>query len=179
MTAIDTRVHTADELLRMKDDGYRYELVRGELVRMSPAGEEHGGIGSTIMLHLGGYVRTHHLGKAYALETGFILSRQPDTVRAPDVAFVRAERVVRTTHFVSGAPDLAVEVISPNDTYTAVDAKIREYLAAGTRAVVIVNPRNNTVRVHRLSGITEVTDVLEVDDVVPGWKMTLEEIFEP
>lgn len=177
MTALETRVHTADELLRMPDDGFRYELVQGELIRMSPAGTEHGQIGLNIAVHLATYVRAHRLGMTLSSDTGFILARNPDTVRAPDLAFVRAERVVKTTHYFPGPPDLAVEVISPTDLYSEVDAKTREYLEAGTRAVVIVNPRTRTVRVHRHSGVTEVTSVLEVDDVVPGWKMSIEELF--
>lgn len=177
MTALETRVHTADELLRMPDDGYRYELVQGELIRMSPAGTRHGRIGTRIAARLALFAEERRLGVVVSGDTGFILSRNPDTVRAPDAAFVRADRYVDTDRFFPGPPDLAIEVISPTDLYTEVDAKTREYLEAGTRAVVIVNPRTRTVRVHRHSGVTEVTSVLEVEDVVPGWKMSIEELF--
>ena len=118
-----------------------------------------------------------------AAETGFLLSRDPDHVRAPDVAFVRRERVeaVGYTHgFFPGAPDLAVEVISPSDRYTEVDEKVAEWLAAGTSMVVVVNPRNRTVRVHRPTTdsvlLTE-EDTLDGGDVVPGWEMPVADIF--
>jgi Uma2 family endonuclease len=98
-------------------------------------------------------------------------------VRAPDLAFVRKERHVNTDHYFPGPPDLAVEVISPSDSYSEVFEKTREYLAAGTLAVVIVDPRTEAIEVRRRSGTVAIADTLEVDDVVPGWKMPLAEIF--
>jgi Uma2 family endonuclease len=175
--SVDTRLFTAEELLRMPDDGYRYELVQGELRKMSPAGHEHAEIAANIIEHLKAHVRAHRLGKVYS-EGGFVLGRSPDTMRAPDAAFVRTDRLVpRGPGFFPGAPDLAVEVISPNDLYVEVDEKTSQYLRAGTRAVIVVNPRNGAVRVHRANGVTEVADVLDVDDIIPGWKMTRAEIF--
>jgi len=178
---VDARLFTANELLRLPDDGSRYELVEGELKRMSPAGYDHGDIAMNIGAHLKTYVRKHRLGKVFAAETGFLLSRDPDTVLAPDVSYVRTERLLRPRgrgYFI-GHPDLAVEVISPDDLYTDVDEKTQHYLRAGTPAVVIVNPRTGTVHVHRTTNdMRAMTDVLEVDEVVPGWKMPLAEIFE-
>jgi Uma2 family endonuclease len=175
---VDTRLLTADELLRLPDDGSRYELVQGELKKMSPSGLEHGRIAARIAIHLGAHVRQHRLGEVYIAEAGFVLTREPDTVRAPDVSFVRADRVVSTSGFMPGAPDLSVEVISPSDLATEVHRKTEQYLRAGTRAVVVVDPENRIVYVHRTSGPESVTTVLVVDDVVPGWKMPLSEIFE-
>ena len=175
---IDARLLTADELLRLPDDGFRHELVRGELRKMSPAGARHSRIAVRIAARLLAYVEQHRLGAVYGADGGFILSRNPDTVRAPDVSFVRAERVLDTAGFMPGAPDLAVEVISPSDLYSEVDAKTLEYLRAGTRAVVIVEPEKRTVRVHRASGSVLVEDVLSVDEVVPGWTLPLSELFE-
>jgi Uma2 family endonuclease len=178
---VDTRPFTADELLRLPDDGWRYELVQGELKRMSPAGYDHGDIAMNIGAHLKAYVRAHRLGKVFAAETGFLLSRSPDTVLAPDVSYVHTERLMRPRGrgFFVGHPDLAVEVISPDDLYTDVDEKTQQYLKAGTSAVVIVNPRTGTVQVHRGSNdVRTMPDMLDVDDVVPGWKMPLAEIFE-
>jgi Uma2 family endonuclease len=178
---VDTRLFTADELLRLPQDGFRYELVQGELKRMSPAGYDHGDIAMNIGAHLKAHVRAHHLGKVFAAETGFLLSRNPDTVLAPDVSYVRTERLMpaRGRGYFAGCPDLAVEVISPDDLYTDVDEKTQHYLRAGTRAVVIVNPRTGTVHVHRgPSDMKAMTETLAVDDVVPGWKMPLSEIFE-
>jgi Uma2 family endonuclease len=179
---VDTRLFTADDLLRIPEDGSRYELVEGELKkRMSPAGYDHGDIAMNIGAHLKAYVRAHRLGKVFAAETGFLLSRNPDTVLAPDVSYVRTERLMRPRgrgYFI-GYPDLAVEVISPDDLYTDVDEKTQHYLKAGTPAVVIVNPRTGTVHVHRgTNDMRAMTDTLEVDEVVPGWKMPLAEVFE-
>src|SRR5262245_36616574 len=118
---------TADELLRLPDDGFRYELIHGELRRMSPAGSKHGVVAMNIALSLGSHVRTHALGRVFAAETGFLLSQDPDHVRAPDSAFVRKERadeVGDTEKFWPGPPDLAVEVISPSDTYTDVEERV-------------------------------------------------------
>ncbi|HEY0371905.1 MAG TPA: Uma2 family endonuclease [Thermoanaerobaculia bacterium] len=178
---VDTRLFTADELLRLPDDGYRYELVEGELLRMSPAGGKHGRISHRISQRLGVYVEQHQLGIVYSSETGFLLTTSPDTVRAPDVAFDLRERAVDTDGYLPGAPDLAVEVLSPSDLYSEVVQKTNQYLRAGTRAVIVVDPWKRVVQVHRLSGTetvtTTVTDTLSVDDVVPGWKLTLDDLF--
>jgi Uma2 family endonuclease len=177
---VDARLFTAEELLRLPDDGSRYELVQGELKKMSPSGLEHGRIAARIAIHLGAHVRQHRLGEVYIAEAGFVLTREPDTVRAPDVSFVRADRVISTNGFMPGAPDLSVEVISPSDLVTEVNRKTGQYLRAGSRAVVVVDPENRIVHVHRASApeVTIVEDVLEVEDVVPGWKMPVAEIFE-
>jgi Uma2 family endonuclease len=172
-----TTFMTADELLRLPDDGWRYELVQGELRKMSPSGAEHGVIATQIIVSLGAYVKAHSLGRVYASETGFRISRQPDTVRAPDAAFVRAERVVATRSFFEGPPDLAFEVISPGDTYSEVEEKTLGWLRAGVRVVVIVDPRTSTVRIHRTSGATTVADFIDIDDLIPGWKLPLSEVF--
>ena len=176
---VDARLLTADELLRLPDDGFRHELVRGELRKMSPAGYDHGEIAMTIGAHLKMFVRAHRLGKVFAAETGFLLARNPDTVLAPDAAFVRAERVLpRGRGFFPGPPDLAVEVISPSDTYSGVVEKTREWLRGGTRAVIVVDPSTAVVEVHRASGSVLVEAVLSVDEVVPGWTLPLAELFE-
>ena len=176
-----TRPMTADELLKMPDDGFRYELVRGELIKMSPASRFHGVYAVSINISLGSHVKANRLGETHAADTGFELAY--NHVRAPDASFVRAERVdvaPNTLGFFPGPPDLAVEVISPNDRLTEVNEKVADWLAAGTLAVVVVNPRNWTVRVHRLhtdAVILSEDDVLEVQDVVPGWRMPVAEIF--
>lgn len=178
---VETRVMTADELLRMPDDGYRYELVAGELRKMSPAGWEHTTIAMRIGKHLLSYVERERLGEVGGADGGFILARHPDTVRIPDVSFVRTERLVSTKQFFIGPPDLAIEVLSPSDTHSEVMEKTEEYLRAGTRAVVVVDPGKRAVHVHRASGskieTTIAIDVLTVDEVVPGWQMPLAEIF--
>lgn len=173
-----TTLMTADELLRMPDDGYhRYELVRGELRTMSPAGGDHCGIAALIVVSLGSYVKAKNLGKIYTADPGFWIERNPDTVRAPDVAFVRRERVVKTPRFIEGAPDLAVEVVSPSDTYTEVEEKALQMLEAGTLAVIVVIPKTQSARVYRKGKLEVLTDAIIVEDVVPGWSMPFSEVF--
>ena len=173
---------TAEELLAMPDDGYRYELVRGELVQMAPAGRVHGKRGNRVNYSLSKQVYENDLGEVYLAESGFHLEIDPDHVLAPDIAFVTKEREEAFPDedgYFPGAPDLAVEVISPNDRYTEVAEKVDEWLAAGVRMVVVVNPRNRTVQAHTPDGMTELAegDTLDGGDVVPGWRMAVADIF--
>ena len=183
MSATITRPVTADELLAMPDDGYRYELVKGELIRMAPTGSEHGEVAMDLAGPLHQHVKRHNLGKVYAAETGFKLQSDPDTVRAPDIAFVRLERVRqmgRPKGFWPGAPDLAVEVVSPGDTVSEVEEKVAEWLEGGSRMVCVVSPKLHTVTVYRsLTDIVTLTekDMLDGADVVPGFQMNVAEIF--
>ena len=182
---IETRHTTAEELLRMPDDGFRYELVRGELRKMAPAGNKHGYLALRIASRLERHVEENSLGKAYAAETGFKLSSDPDTVRAPDAAFVsqtRLEEVGEVEGFWPGAPDLAVEVISPFDTHTEVVEKALAWLEAGCRMVLAVDPSRRTVTVYRaLDDIRilrgEAGETLDGADVIPGWSLPVAELF--
>jgi len=182
MTAITQKV-TAEDLLQMPDDGFRYELVRGEIRKMTPAGSKHGRIAVRFAWRLAQHVEANDLGVVYAAETGFLLASDPDTVRAPDVAFVRQERIKEVGDeegYWPGAPDLAVEVISPNDNYAEVEEKVSDWLQAGTRMVVVVNPRPRTATVYRsLSDIRVLTEdeVLNGGDVVPGWEVLVKDLF--
>jgi Uma2 family endonuclease len=181
--AIAHHLITADELLRRPNDGFRYELVQGKMRRMSPAGFHHGRLIMNIATPLDQYVRTHKLGVVCAAETGFLLATDPDTVRAADVAFIRQERIrAATVHegYWPGAPDLAIEVISPHDLYTEVDEKVTDWLEAGTRMVLIVNPRKRTITVYRSLlqiVVLRERDLLDGADVVPGWTMPVADIF--
>ena len=174
---------TADELLLMKDDGIRYELVRGELRKMSPAGHRHGRIALNLTTPLDQFVRANQLGAVYAAETGFKLTADPDVVRAPDVAFIRRDRVEavgETGGFWPGAPDLAAEVLSPGETSGEVEDKIADWLDAGTRLVVVVDPENQTVtlyRSHKDVRVLTIDDVLEGGEVVPDWTLPVRDIF--
>lgn len=181
--AIARKLLTAEDLLRLPDDGRRHELIAGELRTMAPAGEEHGGIALTIGADLNRHVRAHKLGLVVGAETGFLLATDPDLVRAPDAAFVARERV-RATGVVpgyrQGAPDLAIEVVSPHDLYTEVEEKVETWLAHGARLVIVVDPRRRTVRVQRsLTEVRHLTveDTLEGEDVVPGWALPVRELF--
>ena len=181
--AIETRHTTAEELLRMPDDGLRYELVKGELREMPPAGSEHGTVAMNAGRLLGNHVKANKLGQVYAAETGFKIASDPDTVRAPDAAFVsgdRAERAGRVTGYWPGAPDLAVEVTSPSDTHTEVVEKALAWLEAGCRMVLVVDPGQRTVTVYRaLDDIRMLThgETLDGADVVPGWRLPVAELF--
>jgi Uma2 family endonuclease len=178
-----TQLITAEDLLRMPDDGLRYELVRGQLIAMPPAGNIHGDRTMRLGWRLAQHVESNGLGVVYAAETGFKLTSNPDTVRGADIAFVskrRLEDVGDVEGYCPGAPDLAVEVISPRDTYTEVEEKIAEYLQAGAKAIWVVNPRRRTVTIYRsLSDITMLTeqDMLEGGDVIPGFRCRVSDVF--
>jgi len=169
---------TADELSRLPADGWRYELVQGELRKMSPSGARHGRIAAEIVGSLVAHMKRNRSGAVYSSETGFRIARQPDTVRAPDAAFVRSDRVTETAGFFEGPPDAAFEVTSPGDTYSEIEEKTLDWLRAGVKIVVIVDPRTKTARIHRADGATSVEDVIEIDDVIPGWRLPLAELFD-
>lgn len=181
--ATHTAPVTADELLQWPDNGKRRELIRGEVVEMSPAGNRHGEVGMRLAWRLAQHVETNQLGEVYLAETGYRLAADPDTVRAPDASFVRRERVVREGEingFRTGAPDLAMEVISPGDRFTAVEEKVWEWLDAGAQMVVVLNPRTRTATMYRSrTDIVVLTDAetLRADDVVPGWNVPLADVF--
>ncbi len=183
MNPATTRRMTADELWRMADDGMRHELVAGELRTMPPSGGEHGWVTSDAHEFLAPYVRAHNLGRVFAAETGFVLARDPDTVLAPDVAFVRRERVLavgRIPQYWPGPPDLAVEVVSPGDRPREVADKVDTWLRYGTRMVVVVEQRRRSVAVHRPGAPVLVlgeADVLDGADVVPGWTLPVRVLF--
>ena len=179
-----TKLMTADELLAMPDDGFhRYELVKGELISMAPAGGEHGAIGSRTCRRIGNFVEANDLGEVFNADTGFIISTDPDTVRCPDVSFVRKERILADgipKGFMHGAPDLAVEVISPSDSYSEVAEKAAQLLEAGTRLVVLIDPRTRTVSLHHSSGVIDRLsegDTLTLGDVLPGFECGVGELF--
>lgn len=167
---------TADELHALPN-GKRYELVRGELRTMSPTDFPHGEAAAAVAASLFGHVRQRRLGKVY-INTGFWIGQDPDTVRGPDIAFVRTERVVKSEAFYDGPPDLAIEIVSSSDTYMDFEEKLDDLLRGGTRAVVVVDPARQRVRIHRVSEIVDVTEAIAVDDVVPGWSLPMSEIFE-
>jgi Uma2 family endonuclease len=173
-----TSLMTADELLNRPDDGYRYELVRGELRKMSPSGLDHGIVGARIIGSLIAHAESTGSGVVTNSDAGFRIGRNPDTVLAPDAAFISNERLVRTTKFSDGPPDVAFEVVSPSDRYSEVGEKIQEWLRAGTQVVVVVDPRTRSVQIYRAGGAETVTDTIVIDDILPGWRMPLSKLFE-
>jgi Uma2 family endonuclease len=180
-----TRLLTAEDLWNMPDNGKGYELIRGELHPMAPAGQEHSNLGIVLGSLLHAFVRKNQLGAVTGSDGGYILAKSPETVRAPDLGFVRQERLAggRTTaKYFEGAPDLAVEIISPTDSYQDIDEKVQEFLDAGTKLVWVVSPKKKTITIYRsnqkMALITKPGDVLEGEDVLPGFSVRLDEIFE-
>jgi Uma2 family endonuclease len=172
---------SAEELIQMPNLG-RCELVRGELIMMVPAGSEHGGIIGDLTLLLGNYVKGRKLGRIFGAETGFIICHNPDTVRAPDIAFVRADRLPAKLPrgFFDGAPDLAVEVLSPGDRASEVQSKIRDWLEAGCRAVWIVDPETESVTIYKSTRditVLGIADTLSDETLFPGFSAEVSEIF--
>ena len=177
-----TRLVTADDLLHMPDDGYQYELVRGRLIRMSPPRVWHGIVTMRIGMLLAAHVRARDLGVVFP-EVGFKLESNPDTVRAPDMAFLHRERIPPrdSRGYYKGPPDLAVEVLSPDDRPGEIREKVNDYLTCGTPAVVVIDPDERTVVVHRrlTPPLTlSADDTLDLDDVVTGFRCRVREVFD-
>lgn len=178
-----TKLVTADELARMPDDDYKYELVEGRLIRMSPTGFSHGLLAARLGTALTQFADDHGLG-GVAVETGYTLARDPDTVRAPDVSFVSHDRIASaraSRGYWDAPPDLAIEVLSPDDRRSEIGQKVREYLARGVRLVWVVDPDERTVTVHRPvlePQILSTEESLEGHDVIPGFTYPLRRLFE-
>jgi Uma2 family endonuclease len=158
------------------------ELIGGELVIMSPAGFDHGRFASRIVAALENHVARRGLGVVTTAEAGFQLAHDPDTVRAPDVAFVRADRIPLSgvKGFFQGVPDIVVEVVSPTDRASEVAAKVQDWLQAGCTMVWVVDPEDRTVTVHRSrqdAVVLTTADTLSGGDVLPEFSMPVAEIF--
>ncbi|MFN7948910.1 MAG: Uma2 family endonuclease [Blastocatellia bacterium] len=177
-----TQLMTADELLKLPRGRQRYELIRGELKTLSPAGSEHGVVIMRLAWRLAQHVEAGHPGETFGAETGFRIESNPDTVLAPDVAFVSRERIPPEgvpKGYWPGAPDLAVEVISPGDTFTEVADKVAAWPDAGARAVWVANPKRRTITVHRslTEAVTLSADELDGQDVITGFRCRVSDIF--
>lgn len=174
---------TAEQLAALPDDGNRYELIEGELTVMSPAGGRHGRIAVRINKLLAIYVDDNHLGATFAPETGFRIASSPDTVRAPDGAFVaqhKMDQLEDDTGFLPFAPDLAVEVVSPNDSFASMENKAFTWLDAGSRAVLILEPESKTAHLYKSRRditIHRTGETLDLSDAVPDWQIRVSEIF--
>jgi Uma2 family endonuclease len=178
----EARLITAEDLWNMPGD-QRRELVRGQLRVMAPSGGEHGAIINNLAFVLTSHVRRARLGVVFGAETGFVLARDPDVVRGADVAFVRTARIPTTgipKKFWEGAPDLAVEVLSPGDSLDEIEEKVDDYLRANTPLIWVVNPRRKTITIYRQNAkprILSESDVLTGEDVIPGFECRVGEAF--
>ena len=173
---------TADELLAMGDIG-RCELIRGELIMMSPSSAGHGVIASRFGVLIGAFVEQQDLGITLAAETGFTIETGPDTVRAPDVAVVfktRAAEVIKERGFGQGAPDLAVEVLSPDESRKAAVAKCKMWIQTGARSAWLIDPAKRTADIYRADQshlqLTD-KDALVDQTVLPGFSVPLTQVF--
>ena len=178
-----TGLVTAEELARLPDDGYRYELVEGRLVRMSPVNFQHG----RVVLRMGFLLSRHleqHPSGVVGTEIGFKLSSNPDTVRGPDIAFVKSDRVPTSGGhgYFKGAPDLVIEVLSPEDRPRETRRKIDGYIERGVSLVVVIDPGHKTATAIRLNGLSvdlsSESDELDLGDVIPGFRCQLRDIFQ-
>ncbi len=173
-------VWTEKKLMQLPDDGHVYELVGGALA-MSQAGFEHGEIITRVIVPLGAHVMAKKLGVVVGASTGFWM--QTGNARSPDVAFVAKERLRGrrpTKKFFQGAPDLAVEVVSPNDKWHVVSKKVAELFANGTRLAWVINPSDQTVHIYHSAQpdrICKAGDVLDGEQLVPGFSLPVAELF--
>ena len=181
----EPEVLTADEFWELPEPahGGRMELVAGRVVTEMPVGEVHAFLAVRLASMLLAFVTQHRLGRVY-VELGHRLFNDPDTVRAPDVSFLprKPETPVSVT-YVNGPPELAVEIMSPEDRESDVALKVEEYLDAGSRRVWIVRPTNKTVTVHRPGGDAHtytVRDTLTSEDAAftaEGFSLALGDLF--
>jgi Uma2 family endonuclease len=172
---------TADELMHVYMPDKRVELVRGVLVVRELPGFRHGRVTTELLVQLDAHVRAAELGRVYP-EVGFKLATDPDTVRGPDIAFIRKDRLPdrEPAGFADFAPDLVVEVLSPNDRPGEVLAKVAEWLSGGTRLVWVIDAARRVARVYRDDGTEQILtadQTLEGEDVVPGFTCALGEIL--
>ncbi|MBI2567551.1 MAG: Uma2 family endonuclease [Candidatus Schekmanbacteria bacterium] len=180
-TAIQERLITADEFERIAHRLGRSELIDGRIIQMSPTGAKHGGIEGNVYAMLRDFVRKQELGYVGTGEVGCKLPN--GRVRAPDVAFVRAEQVPPDgppDGFWPFAPDLAVEIVSPDESPREVRDKANEWIAAGSQAVWTVDPASRTVTVYQLAQVPRVLaigETLEGGDLLPGFACRVDEIF--
>ncbi len=172
---------TADDLLAMPDDGIRRELIQGELIEMPPASDDHGFVGDGLSWRMSAFGSERGLGRGRLAETGFQLA--PDTVLAPDYAYVSYERMAdrpQPRGYAQVIPDLVMEVFSPNDRQSQMDRKIRLWLDAGVRLVVVVYPARQEIITHDDDGAVrqfDINDTLALDPVLPGFACPVADIF--
>jgi Uma2 family endonuclease len=177
------RAMTAQELMRYSHEPFRTELLAGMLVEMEPAGALHGVVAARACQLLSNHVLAHRLGEVFGAETGFQLASDPDTVRAPDASFVSRERIAAVgipSEYWPGPPDVAFEVTSPRDRRGEVQSKTRSWLQAGTRVVVVLDPRRRIATVHRADGSScsyRGCELLWLEDVLPGFAPAADDLF--
>ena len=174
---------TADELLQLRIPDKSTELVRGMLVVREPPSTYHGRVQSKLNVQVGGFVHAHRLGAVFGQDTGFRIASDPDTVRAPDLAFVKREResLIPARGYAAMAPDLVAEILSPDDRPAEVLAKVAEWLEAGVAIAWVIDPELRTAQVYRADGSVATVGShgsLDGEGLLPGFSFALEDLFE-
>ena len=175
---------TAEELLKLHSEGVRGELIRGVLCETMPPGINHATIVANLTILVGSFVKRGRIGRVLSGDPGIWVERRPDTVRAPDIAFYLPERMAIDASIPGYAeivPDLAIEVVSPNDTVTEVNDKARMWVASGVKLLWVVWPRWRTVEIFRPGeNVVELSGdaILEGQDILPGFSTPITEIFD-
>lgn len=183
MSSVLHQTMTAQDFWQLPDTGMRRELIRGEISEALPPGGQHGAIAVILAMALRSWMK-RAAGGYVGVESGYLLAHDPDTVRGPDISYVRAERIPATgvpEGFWNLAPDVAIEVVSPTETAEEVREKVRDFLSAGTSLVWIVYPRTREVIVHTVDGLARaysVNDTLAFPDILPGFSCPVAELFE-
>jgi Uma2 family endonuclease len=175
-------VLTAEELFYLNLPDKQTELVRGRLIVREPPGYRHGLVTFAVAARIGEFVRANNLGVVVAAETGFKLFSNPDTVRAADAAFLRLDRAPNPppSGYLSLAPDLAVEVVSPSDRTGEIQAKVSDWLSAGSRLVWLIDPGRKRAIVYREDSSVDLLadqDALNGEDVLPGFACSLADVW--
>ncbi len=181
--SIAAKLITAEDLFEMSSRVGRSELIEGELIHMSPASFEHGSVTMRLSWRIAQFVDEHDLGEVLGAETGFVLRRNPDTVRAPDIAFVtkaRVKKVGTVRAYWPGCPDLAVEVVSTSDSFSEVEAKALAWIDGGCQVVWVVDPKQKNVTEYRSSTeirILKGNDRLKAPSLLNDWSVEVEKLF--
>jgi Uma2 family endonuclease len=184
MSAItQKKLLTAEEFMLLPDpgDGSQQELIRGEVITMTPAGGLHGISCNKAGRRIGNYVEEHGLGSVTSNDTGFVTERAPDSVRGPDVAYWSKEKLpVVPTGYIEVAPDLLVEVLSPSNTSKQIRAKLREYFNKSVRMVWVIAPEDRTVTIYRTldeGRVLHESATVTADDVLPGFTCRVSDLL--
>ncbi len=175
---------TAEEFAALHRDDLRMELIKGEIVTMPAAFTDHGYTASQLHIIVGHFIKQQKLGKTFTAETGFLIARNPDTVRAPDFAFIQASRATPmavTSSWGQVMPDLVAEVVSSSDRANEIEQKVQMWLGVGVRLVWVVWPQTRVIQVHEPPAPVQTLDdtaVLTGGAVLPGFTTPIAYIFD-
>lgn len=181
MATTTTAPITLEEFERLPDDGNKHELSEGELITMPGPKSRHSLVAATVFEFLLNFLKQLATGRVL-MEAGYVLSRDPLTIREPDISFLSNERILTTDEddYFEGAPELAVEVVSPSDSAQDLQVKVRQYLRFGAKQVWVLYPKTKTVEVH-CHGIPTATleesQTLTGGDLLPGFSVTVSDLF--